>query len=82
MNAQELLQHLEDGATLKSRWRYGKRVNTLRLSNGETMTVQYSNIYSLLKHHKLASILYSGDNYDYYLVKPNVSLASILHPAP
>jgi hypothetical protein len=72
MNAKELLQHLENGATLKSRWIRGKRINTLRLSDGEIMLVQYSNITSLHKHGKLFIMPYSGNNYDYYLVKPNV----------
>jgi len=70
MTAQQLLEHLENGARLISRWRYGKRINNLKLSTGESLTVQYSNIQSLLKHGKIYSIPLSGDNYDYDLVKP------------
>lgn len=68
MNAQELLGHLQAGATLKSRWRYGKNIHQLRLSNGDVLNVQKSNVHSLLKHGKIRSIPFSGDNYDYYLV--------------
>jgi hypothetical protein len=69
-NAVELLELMQTGAILTSRWRYGKRINNLKLPTGESLTVQYSNVQSLLKHGKIYSIPLSGDNYDYYLVKP------------
>lgn len=69
-NATELLEFLKQDAILISRWVYGRRINNLKLSTGENLTVQYSNIQSLLKHGKIRSVLLSGDNYDYYLVKP------------
>lgn len=69
MNAKELLQHLQEGAVLRSRWRMGKFLHTLKLPSGETLSVQRSNIKALIKGGALHSIALSGDNYDYYLAR-------------
>lgn len=67
-DSSELLEFLKNGAVLTTRWRYGKRINTLSLPNGENLKVQLSNIQALQKSKSIYSILLSGDNYDYYLV--------------
>ena len=67
VNARELLTHLQNGATLRTRWEYGKRLNKLVLPDKSVVLVQHSNIKALIKAGTLRSIPYSGDNYEYYL---------------
>ena len=67
MNCKTLLVYLEDGAKLRTIWRYGKRLNELHLSSGEYIYVQRSNISALIKAGTLRSILFSGNEFEYYL---------------
>lgn len=71
MNSKILLEHLQNGAKLKTRWRYGKRFNELRLSTGDVHNIQYSAIKGLFKANKIHAIDYGGGNYDYYLEGQN-----------
>jgi hypothetical protein len=73
MNSRELLEHLQNGARLKTRSRYkimssqGKRIHELTLPSGEVLHIQHSTIKGLFKANKLHAIDYGGGNYDYYL---------------
>lgn len=69
MTAKDLLDYLQNGATLESRWVYGKRLNRLKLPADGTLYIQYSNILALIKAGVLLSIALSGDNYLYRLAK-------------
>lgn len=69
MTAEQLLEHLRGGATLSSRWVYGRRLNRLSFPDKETLYVQYSNIQALIKARTISSIPLSGDNYEYRLVE-------------
>jgi len=67
MTAKDLLSHLQNGATLDSRWVYGKRLNRLKLPADGTLYIQHSNISALIKAGALYGIALSGDNYLYRL---------------
>lgn len=69
MTADTLLEYLKQGATLKSWWVNGKRVHSIRLPSGETLYTQYSNIGALFKRGFIYSVAFSGDNYEYHLVR-------------
>lgn len=69
MNAETLLDYLQQGAKLKSWWVNGKCVHSIRLSSGEVIYTQRSNISALVKRGFVRSIAFSGDNYEYYLVE-------------
>lgn len=69
MAAKDLLSHLQNGATLESRWVYGKRLNRLKLPAGDTLYIQRSNVSALIKAGALLSIALSGDNYLYRLAE-------------
>lgn len=68
MTANELLEYLQNGAVLSSRWIYGKRINRLQLPTKETLFVQKSNISALLNAKAIYGIPLSGDNYQYRLI--------------
>lgn len=69
MNANQLLEYLQNGATLKARYKYGsfKLINTLTLPTGEHIKVQDSTLKPLLQDGKVISVLWSGGATDYYL---------------
>lgn len=70
MNCRTLLEHLRGGGKLRTRWTYGRRLNILALPSHETLYVQRSNVDALIKAGAIRGILFSGDNYEYYLVPP------------
>lgn len=69
MTAKDLLNYLQNGATLESRWVYGKRLNILKSSADGTLYIQRSNISALIKAGALLSIELSGNNYLYRLTE-------------
>lgn len=75
MNARELLEYMQNGAIVRIRWRYGKRINSVCLPSGETLPTQMSNINALTKQHKIIGIEYSGNNYDYFYSESQAALS-------
>lgn len=71
MSSKELLAHLQNGAKLRTRWRYGKCTHELTLVGGTKINIQHSAIHGLFKAHKIHSIDLTGGNLDYYLEGQN-----------
>lgn len=74
MNAVELLAILQQGATLKMRYKHRtlKRRYIVTLTNGETFQVQRSMVEALLKARSITGFYWSGGEVDYYLLDQQV----------